>query len=115
MMVTNPPYTSWALHAKLFTAEAVKLWDSLNKDPSVPPLPRGFTTQVELEGVDGKSGVPGSGRTGPLDVSDSKYLCMFRIRMSLMDYSRIHNISSCQTPRCCSRKESYLCSMSDFD
>lgn len=73
-MVTHPPYTSWPLHAKLFTAEAVKLWDTFNKDSSVPALPRGFTTQVELEGVDGKSGKAGSGRVGPLDVSDSKFL-----------------------------------------
>jgi hypothetical protein len=69
-MVTCLPYTTWPLHAKLFTDEAVKYWNALEKDADAP-LPRGFTFQVELEGVDGKSGQMGSsGRTGPIDVTD---------------------------------------------
>ncbi|VDB87173.1 unnamed protein product [Peniophora sp. CBMAI 1063] len=117
MMVTNPPYTTWPLHAKLFTAEAVKLWDTFNKDASVPALPRGFTTQVELEGVDGKSGHTGSGRTGPLDVSDitfttahlvkhnavvveARYTCAV-CRASIDDYRTAPlNTALCTNERC---------------
>lgn len=66
-MVRSHPYNTWALHVKLFTAEAAKVWDGLSR--KAPLLP-GFTSTVELEGVDGKSGKTGSGRTGPIDVTD---------------------------------------------
>ena len=36
------------------------------------PLPLGMTSTEEYEGVDGKSGSPGSGRVGPIDVTDGK-------------------------------------------
>ena len=42
------------------------------------PLPPGFTCTLELEGVDGKSGHPGSGRQGPISVNDGKlFLSIF--------------------------------------
>ncbi|PIL28766.1 hypothetical protein GSI_08810 [Ganoderma sinense ZZ0214-1] len=39
----------------------------------MPPLPLGVKVVTELEGVDGKSGKPGSGRSGPIDVSDAYF------------------------------------------
>ena len=36
------------------------------------PLPSGMTFTEEYEGVDGKSGLLGSGRIGPIDVTDGK-------------------------------------------
>ncbi|KAF8516045.1 hypothetical protein JB92DRAFT_2716263, partial [Gautieria morchelliformis] len=68
MMLTSHPYTSWPLHVKLFTPEALKGWTEACK--SATPLPPGFTYCVELEGVDGKRNDVGSGRTGPIDVTD---------------------------------------------
>ncbi|KZV60185.1 hypothetical protein PENSPDRAFT_594370, partial [Peniophora sp. CONT] len=98
MMVTHPPYTSWPLHAKLFTAEAVKLWETFNKDSSVPALPRGFTTQVELEGVDGESGHTGSGRTGPLDVSDIVFTTAHLIKHNVIVARDQHTCAVCRAP-----------------
>ena len=69
-MVASFPYTAWPLHVKLFTEEAEKLWNTLNTDLAIPPLPLGLVVQVELEGVDGKSGKVGAGRSGPVDVTD---------------------------------------------
>lgn len=66
-MVRSYPYTTWPLHVKLFTDEAAKAWIDLSRKA---PLPPGFSYSVELEGVDGKSGKTGSGRTGPIDVTD---------------------------------------------
>ncbi|KAL5514722.1 hypothetical protein ACEPAG_2038 [Sanghuangporus baumii] len=97
-MLATHPYSTWPLHVKLFTHEAVKHWaaaDSvgslLTRDrktkTKLPDLdavdlckdmPRGFTVSVELEGVDGKGqgnsrAGSGSGRTGPIDVTDSQF------------------------------------------
>ncbi|KAL5520764.1 SLX1 [Sanghuangporus sanghuang] len=98
-MLATHPYSTWPLHVKLFTHEAVKHWaaaaDSagslLMRNPKtktkLPDLdavdlckdmPRGFTVSVELEGVDGKAqgdsrAGSGSGRTGPIDVTDSQF------------------------------------------
>ncbi|EKM57134.1 uncharacterized protein PHACADRAFT_172822 [Phanerochaete carnosa HHB-10118-sp] len=69
-MICSHPYNTWALHVKLFTEEAAKTWNVLYRKES-PPL--GFTSAVELEGVDGKSGKTGSGRTGPIDVTDAQF------------------------------------------
>ncbi|PPQ98457.1 hypothetical protein CVT24_004135 [Panaeolus cyanescens] len=67
-MIALHPFNTWPLHVKLFTEEAVKFWEaSANKSLSLPP---GFTCTIELEGVDGKSGNSGSGRKGPIDVTD---------------------------------------------
>jgi len=67
-MISKHPFNTWPLHVKLFTEEAVQCWKAFaNVDP---PLPPGFTCSVELEGVDGKSGHPGSGRQGPIDIDD---------------------------------------------
>ena len=68
-MISKHPFNTWPLHVKLFTEEAVQCWKAFANIG--PPLPPGFTCSVELEGVDGKSGHPGSGRQGPIDVDDS--------------------------------------------
>lgn len=71
-MIATPPWNKWPLHVKLFTDEAVRGWTAITKekDQSLLPLPTGFTVSQELEGVDGKSGKRGSGRTGPISVKD---------------------------------------------
>ncbi|KAF8574179.1 hypothetical protein K439DRAFT_871400 [Ramaria rubella] len=70
-MLTTHPYTTWPLHVKLFTPEAVKGWADACKDST--PLPPGLTVSVELEGVDGKRDDVGSGRNGPIDVTDKTF------------------------------------------
>ncbi|KAL1746543.1 hypothetical protein HDZ31DRAFT_33966 [Schizophyllum fasciatum] len=77
MMVINRPYSLWPLHVKIFTAEAQKLWETLVKAPAYRALPRGFTTSVELEGVDGQSGARGTGRKGPVDVADTQFTSQY--------------------------------------
>lgn len=52
---------------KLYSADVVKLWER-----SKIQLPDGVTVTQELEGVNGQSGSIGSGRTGPIDVTDSE-------------------------------------------
>jgi len=69
-MVGIHPYNKWPLHIKLFTEGAVKWWNDANRDNVTSPLPKGLICEVELEGVDGKSGKFGSGRKGPIDVKD---------------------------------------------
>lgn len=69
-MICTPPYNGWPLHVKIFTQEAAKAWDKAGT--VAPPLPPGFTYTTEFEGVDGKNGVAGSGRAGPIDVTDSE-------------------------------------------
>lgn len=70
-MLTSQHYSSWPLHVKLFTPEAVKHWEAICKSES-NPLPLGLTFAIELEGVDGKSGQVGTGRAGPIDVTDGR-------------------------------------------
>lgn len=72
IMICSHPYNTWPLHVKLFTAEAVKHWQEVGNT-----LSPGFTYQIELEGVDGNSGSVGSGRKGPLDVTDEKFTNTF--------------------------------------
>lgn len=67
-MLNTPPYDTWPLRVTLFHEEAVKEWKAAAN--SIPNLPDGFTFDIQLEGVDGKSGMPGTGRVGPLDVVD---------------------------------------------
>jgi structure-specific endonuclease subunit SLX1 len=70
-MISSHPYSSWPLHVKLFTSDAVKGWQDATKAVGESaPLLKGFTVTTELEGVDGKSGEPGSGRKGPIEVTD---------------------------------------------
>lgn len=69
-MVSNHPFSKWPLHVKLFTQEAVDHWEASTQ---ALPLPIGFTCCIELEGVDGKSGKTGSGRKGPLSVTDEQF------------------------------------------
>ncbi|KZV99005.1 hypothetical protein EXIGLDRAFT_726492 [Exidia glandulosa HHB12029] len=71
LMLSSHPYNLWPLHVKLFTSEAMRFWGEAAR--STPPLPAGLTVQIELEGVDGKSGQAGSGRQGPLDVTDDVF------------------------------------------
>ncbi|KIL68887.1 hypothetical protein M378DRAFT_29626, partial [Amanita muscaria Koide BX008] len=72
IMICSHPYNTWPLHVKLYTAEAVKHWQEVGNT-----LPPGFTYQIELEGVDGNSGSIGSGRKGPIDVTDEKFTNTF--------------------------------------
>lgn len=70
-MISSHPYNTWPLRVKLFTDDAVKGWKDANKCvEELTPLPMGFTYTTELEGVDGKSGKTGSGRKGPIEVTD---------------------------------------------
>jgi hypothetical protein len=46
--------------------------ESVGQGDHVAATPPGITLTEEYEGVDGKSGLPGAGRTGPIDVTDSK-------------------------------------------
>jgi hypothetical protein len=73
-MIASHPYNSWP-HVKLFTRDAVKGWQDANKAVGDSmPLPKGFTVTTELEdpdACDGKSGELGSGRKGPIEVTDS--------------------------------------------
>jgi structure-specific endonuclease subunit SLX1 len=71
-MITSQPYSNWPLHVKLFNMEAAKAWEEVGRGNG--QLPMGFTSAIELEGVDGKKANVhvGSGRSGPIDVSDSK-------------------------------------------
>ena len=86
-MIACRPYNTWPLHVKLFTEDAVKIWKDVDKDVRARalPLPAGFTIQTELEGVDGKSGRSGSGRDGPIDVSDGNHS---RALLSAPNHSR---------------------------
>ncbi|KAF8904362.1 hypothetical protein CPB84DRAFT_1677351 [Gymnopilus junonius] len=95
-MISRHPFNTWPLHVKLFTEEAAQYWraaeDSL-------PLPPGFTCSVELEGVDGKSGLPGSGRQGPIIVDDSEFTSVLLAKdVALMALGRGLNCSICHKP-----------------
>lgn len=110
-MIRTHPFSTWPLHVKLFTEEAVRCWDALTSvspsfSSSVLPrsdtsdgencafgneftkqyeqlqtqrqrygslFPPGFTCSVELEGVDGSSGLQGAGREGTLCITDGGY------------------------------------------
>jgi len=69
-MITRHPYNTWPLHIKLFTEQAVHLWEKASAANGAPDMPPGFTCSIELEGVDGKSGHPGSKRKGPIATDD---------------------------------------------
>ena len=68
-MVTAHPYNMWPLHVKFFTSLSKKEWDEAIVSQ---PLPTGMTFSEEYEGVDGRSGLPGSGRVGPIDITDGR-------------------------------------------
>ncbi|KAF7972709.1 hypothetical protein HWV62_17156 [Athelia sp. TMB] len=77
-MLGSHPYSNWPLHVKLFTEEAVKTWLALTKQASEQALiPKGLKVATELEGVDGMSGYVGSGRKGPIEVSDVAFTTSF--------------------------------------
>lgn len=79
-MVISHPYNTWPLRVKFFTEAADKAWHEVDKNSPELSLPLGFTSIVELEGVDGKSGKVGSGRKGPINVTDGK-LCTLTERL----------------------------------
>lgn len=84
-MVARQPFNTWSLHVKLFTEEAVNYWNASERLPNVPPLPPGLMYSIELEGVDGKSGHPGSGREGPMAADDGEHwLNKVRFRSSIL-------------------------------
>ncbi|KAI0827275.1 hypothetical protein BC628DRAFT_1433374 [Trametes gibbosa] len=111
-MVSSHPYNTWPLSVKLFTEEAARIWNSSAKDISIPPLPEGLQVSLELEGVDGKSGKPGSGRTAPIDVVDAlftdahlqKASSIFTVgshlRCSVCDETIAHNADPLVTTLC---------------
>lgn len=71
-MLCSSPYDIWPLRVKIFTKEAEKIWHDLDKkERALLPLPHACTVSVELEGVDGKSGLAGTGRVDPIEVTDS--------------------------------------------
>ncbi|CAE6511341.1 unnamed protein product, partial [Rhizoctonia solani] len=76
-MLPIPPYNTWPLHVKIFSEEAKRLWDEVQKIETNEALPDGFTLSVEFEGVDGKAAVPVSrrsnARSGPIDVKDTEF------------------------------------------
>ncbi|CAL1710047.1 unnamed protein product [Somion occarium] len=71
-MVASHPYNTWPLHVKLFTEEAAKAWFEVTKDSNVS-IPLGLSVSTELEGVHGRSGKIGSGRTDPINVTDESF------------------------------------------
>lgn len=88
-MISFHPYNTWPLHVKLFTEEAAKGWKDANKCiEEIAPLPMGFTCITELEGVDGKSGKTGSGRIGPIDVTDGLLYVLSHQHSLTVSYSQ---------------------------
>jgi structure-specific endonuclease subunit SLX1 len=71
-MICTPPFSDWPLHVKIFRPEALEQWDKAAGQ--VPNMPKGFMFSIELEGVDGNSGLRGSGRGRSIDVQDGKNL-----------------------------------------
>jgi structure-specific endonuclease subunit SLX1 len=74
-MVSSYPYNRWPLREL-----AVKCWRAANDKNTygeLSSLPAGFTCVTSLEGVDGKSGQAGSGRTGHIDVKDGEHGLLF--------------------------------------
>ncbi|KAJ3475571.1 hypothetical protein NLI96_g11750 [Meripilus lineatus] len=98
-MIASHPYNTWPLGAKLFTEDAVKAWKDANKALAGSLLPERFTVDIELEGVDGKSGNAGSGRIGPIDVTDESFTLAHLSKASTLQASRrIIRCSVCAEP-----------------
>jgi structure-specific endonuclease subunit SLX1 len=81
-LISRPPFNTWPLHVKLFTHEAEQYWKDSATTDTTSPLPPGFTCTLELEGVDGKSGLVGSGRQGPISIDDGKLLLSISSRLT---------------------------------
>jgi structure-specific endonuclease subunit SLX1 len=94
-MLATHPYSNWPLHVKLFNTEAVRAWQEASRGDAV--LPMGFTSVVELEGVDGKKAEMhvGSGRRGPIHVSDGKLEIMRSSTLTGVYLRRIHIHAPC--------------------
>ena len=97
IMIASHPYSNWPLHVKLFNTEAVRAWEGAGRGNA--QLPMGFTCAIELEGVDGKKADlhVGSGRRGPIDVSDGKLEPMIWSTLTDIPSRCIH----IRTPFCC--------------
>ncbi|KDQ09537.1 hypothetical protein BOTBODRAFT_524952 [Botryobasidium botryosum FD-172 SS1] len=95
-MLCMPPYKYWPLRVKLFAPEAVKAWEMLQAKSALK-LPEGLDVSVELEGVDGKSGDPGNGRTSPIDVMDAVFTSEHLAKhASLINSSATQKCSICR-------------------
>ncbi|KAH9924972.1 uncharacterized protein BXZ73DRAFT_23567, partial [Epithele typhae] len=75
-MVASHPYNTWPLRVTLFTEAAERAWNTAGRDLVPASNPPGLEVHREFEGVDGKSGVEGSGRVGPIDVTDARFTSM---------------------------------------
>ncbi|EMD36797.1 hypothetical protein CERSUDRAFT_123845 [Gelatoporia subvermispora B] len=97
-MIPAHPYVAWPLHVKLFSEEAVKMWNFACRAAD-DPLPRGFRCEEELEGVDGKSGLLGSGRAGPIEVKDTTFTASQMNKVSsILSTSAEIKCSICRSP-----------------
>ncbi|PPQ93680.1 hypothetical protein CVT25_012739 [Psilocybe cyanescens] len=97
-MISTHPFNTWPLHVKIFTEEVANQWRAADADGRLP-LPLGFTYTVELEGVDGQSGHPGSGRKGPISVDDAEFTSEILSKSrKIVDSGRALNCSICHEP-----------------
>ncbi|KAJ3975412.1 hypothetical protein EV361DRAFT_503113 [Lentinula raphanica] len=111
-MISVHPYNLWPLHVKIFTPQALKVWEGLmtpgkgtkgkGKEKADATrsitLPQGFTLSVELEGVDGKL-AGGSGRTKPIDVQDEKFTSThLNKHINLLASKQLLECSLCHEP-----------------
>ncbi|KAG8821208.1 Slx4p interacting protein [Serendipita sp. 400] len=97
VMLASHPYSNWPLGVKFFSLEAFKAWDDAGKRSA--PLPEGFYTSVELEGVDGTKEVTGSrsSRNGPIDINDSHFTArQLSMADALRRSSATHNCAICK-------------------
>ncbi|KIK68866.1 hypothetical protein GYMLUDRAFT_67571 [Collybiopsis luxurians FD-317 M1] len=113
-MISIHPYNLWPLHVKIFTSQALKVWEELLNVEKAPKgkgkekassvrtttLPPGFTYTVELEGVDGKSIAAGrSRRTEPIEVQDEEFvMAHLNKNIDLLASKSNLNCSVCQEP-----------------
>jgi len=96
-MLESHPYKLWPLHVKLFTEQAAKAWNEA--ETKLEELLPGSTVVTELEGVDGKSGKTGSGRQGPIDVTDAAFIARYIPKHSkIAESKKALNCSVCLGP-----------------
>ncbi|KAG8943296.1 Slx4p interacting protein [Tulasnella sp. 424] len=88
-MLSVPPWNTWPLRVKLYSKEVARLWEKLVD--SSQSLPKGVEVSSEMEGVDGKNGLVGSGRTGPIDVTDREFTTEHLEKSKLLASSRATN------------------------
>ncbi|KAH9485240.1 Structure-specific endonuclease subunit SLX1 [Psilocybe cubensis] len=97
-MISLHPFNTWPLHVKIFTKEVADQWAAADAS-GILPLPPGFTCSVELEGVDGRSGLRGSGRKGPISVDDAEFTSEILSKSrKIIDSGRPLTCSICHEP-----------------